>query len=83
MAPDILIESFDFEPDILLRPILDFFWQAAEWLIVRTTGWTEGGLSGAGRTVVIQLLYCIPSNGMPPYSQSDVRGSGRGTGWSS
>jgi hypothetical protein len=29
MAPDILIESFDFEPDILLRPILDFFWQAA------------------------------------------------------
>jgi len=28
-APDILIEDFSFEPDILLRPVIDFLWQAA------------------------------------------------------
>jgi hypothetical protein len=29
MSPDILIEDFNFEADILLRPVFDFLWQAA------------------------------------------------------
>jgi Putative DNA-binding domain len=29
MAPDLLIEDFEFQPDVLLRPSLDFIWQAA------------------------------------------------------
>jgi hypothetical protein len=31
IAPDVLIENFDVDPDILLRPVLDFVWQAAGW----------------------------------------------------
>jgi len=29
MAPDILIEGFNFQADVLLKPALDFIWQAA------------------------------------------------------
>lgn len=29
LSPDILIEDLTFEPDVVLRPILDFLWQSA------------------------------------------------------
>src|SRR5258705_1527135 len=46
IAPDILIDDFSFEPDVLLRPVIDCLWQAAGWPIRRTTARTEGGERG-------------------------------------